>query len=167
MNVTTIHIRAFDSRDPACGATGITQCEDEWTKADSDPRFRRCKRCEKKLGPGGVERLRELRDYLATLRAAETAGRNDANAKRPSRAAEYRAGSLEAQNYERGYDAARQPKAPPKQTRIRTVTPGYAAFVATLDAARAQAPRYSDTERQSITRAITRANDRIANQPGK
>jgi len=166
MDTTTIHVRGFDSREPVCGATGVVRSDDDWTTADSDPGFRRCKRCDKKLGPGGIERLKEARDYLTTLRAAETAGRNDAKAKRPSQAGGYPAGSLEQQNYTRGYKEEQNQEAPPpSEARIRTVTPGYGGFIATLEAARARAPHYSDAERNSITRAIARANRSLANRP--
>ncbi|MCY4123055.1 MAG: hypothetical protein OXG72_19280 [Acidobacteria bacterium] len=165
MNITTIHVRGFDSRAPVCGAAGVMQCEDDWKKADSDPRFRRCKRCDKKLGPGGIEQLRKAREDIARLRTAEAAGRNDAEAKRPSQASAYPVGSLEVQSYRRGYDAGQLPATPPKETGIRTVTPGYGEFVATLEAARARARHYNNAERNSITRAITRANRSLANRP--
>lgn len=165
MHIDTMHIRGFDSRKPVCGTAGTVYTDDDWTKADDDPRFRRCRRCEKRLGPGGIKRLQKAREDIAKLRAAEQAGRDDAQAKRPSRAGTYRIGSLEAQSYRRGYDSGQLPETPPKETAIRSAAPGHGAFVATLEAARTRAANYSDAERKMITRAITRANRSLANQP--
>ena len=161
----TMHIRGFDSRNPVCGTTGTVYTDDDWTKADNDPRFRRCRRCEKRLGPGGIERLRKARDEIARLRGAEQAGRDDANAKRPSQASTYKIGSLPAESYRRGYDAGQLPERPPKETGIRSAAPGHAAFIATLEAARARAIHYTDAERNTITRAINRANRSLAKRP--
>ena len=165
MRIDTMHVRGFDSRNPVCGTAGTVYTDDDWTKADDDPRFRRCRRCEKKLGAGGIERLRKARNDIAKLRAAEQAGRDDAEAKRPSQASTYEVGSVEAQSYRRGYDTGQLPEAPPKGTGIRTVAPGHGAFIATLEAARARAANYSDNERNTITRAINRANRSLTNRP--
>ena len=158
MRTETIHVRAFNSHEPICGAAGIVHTEDDWEKADSDARFRRCRRCDTKLGPGGIQALKKAREELAKLRTAETAERNDAQTRRPSLASAYPIGSLEADAYRRGYDAGQLPERPTEPHRIRTVTAGYGGFVATLEAARARAPNYSDAERKMITAAITRAN---------
>ena len=162
MRTETIHVRAFDSHEPICGTAGVVHTEDDWEKADSDTRFRRCRRCDTTLGPGGIQAVKKGREKLAKLRAAETAGRNDARAKRPSLASAYAIGSLEADAYRRGYDAGQLPAKPAEPQRIRTVTAGYGQFVATLEAARARASNYSDAERKIITSAITRANRSMA-----
>ena len=125
MRTETIHVRAFDSHEPICGTAGIVHTEDDWEKADSNARFRRCRRCDTTLGPGGIQALKKGREKLAKLRAAETAGRNDAHAKRPSLASAYAIESLEADAYRRGYDAGQLPAKPAEPQRIRTVTAGY------------------------------------------
>lgn len=161
--VETMHIRGFDSRKPVCGAKGTVRTDDDWNRADADPRLKRCKRCDRKLGAGGIKRLRDAREKLARLRAAEAAGKDDAAAGRTSGIAAYPADSLERESYSRGYETVKQPKAPAEETGIRTTTPGYAAFLATLEAAAARAGDYSDAERNIITRAIARANRSMAN----
>ena len=77
MRTRTMHIQGFDDSGPVCGATGRVWTDTDWSAADSDPGFKRCKRCEKKLGPGGLERLTQAREELARLHAARKAGEAD------------------------------------------------------------------------------------------
>ena len=164
MPIRTIHIRGFDSAGPVCGAGGHVRADEDWATADKDPRFKRCRRCEKKLGPGGLERLQEARKELAAVRAARMAGENDARARRPSQASAYPVDSPEAQSYRQGYDTGQVEQHPEKKAGIRATTSGLGEFLATLEAAKARTHDYNDDERSIITRAITRANRSLANR---
>ena len=122
MPIRTIHIRGFDSAGPVCGAGGHVRADEDWATADKDPRFKRCRRCEKKLGPGGLERLQEARKELAAVRAARMAGEEDARARRPSQASAYPVDSPEAQSYRQGYDTGQVEQHPEKEAGIRATT---------------------------------------------
>ena len=165
MRIKTIHIRGFDSAGPVCGTGGHVRADEDWTTADNDPRFKRCRRCEKKLGPGGLERLQKAVKELAAVRAAHAAGETDARARRPSQASAYPVDSPEAQSYRQGYDTGRVEQHPEKEVGTRTITPGFGEFLATLEAAKGRTHDYNDDERSIITRAITRANRSLANRP--
>ena len=164
MRTRTMHIQGFDDSGPVCGATGRVWTDTDWSAADSDPGFKRCERCEKKLGPGGLERLTQAREELARLHAARKAGEADGREKTPSRVSVYPAGGLEAQSYARGYDAGAVERLPPKAA-IRATPPGLAEFLMTLEAAKGRAHDYSDEDRAIVTRAINRANRSLANRP--
>ena len=165
MRITTIHMRGFDSADPVCGTGGRVRADEHWTTADNDPRFKRCRRCEKKLGPGGLERLQEAVKELAAVRAARMAGENDERARRPSQASAYPVDSPEAQSYRQGYDTGQVEQHPERVAGMCTTTPGFGEFLATLEAAKGRTHDYNDDERGIITRAITRANRSLANRP--
>ena len=61
MTVQPMHIIGLDDR-PVCGATGRFWGDTNWDAADSHWSFRRCKGCEAKLGPDGIERLTRERE---------------------------------------------------------------------------------------------------------
>ena len=164
MRIKTMHIQGFDETGPVCGAAGRVWSGPNWNDTDTDPGFKRCARCEKKLGPGGLERLEQAREELARTRTAHNAGKNDAAKKAPSRVSNYPIGNVEASEYARGYDAGEIERLPPKPT-IATTSPRFAEFLMTLEAAKSRAQDYSDEERAIITRAINRANRSLANRP--
>ena len=143
MQVRTMHIQGFDDSGPVCGATGRVWTDTDWAAADNDSRFRRCERCEKKLGPGGLERLRQAREELARVRAArkegEAAGRKNAQ----SKVSAYPLGSPQAQSYAQGYDAGALGRLPPKPS-SRTMSPALTEFLMTLESAKGRAHDYSD-----------------------
>ena len=164
MRIKTMHIQGFDDSGPVCGAAGRVWSGPNWNDTDNDPEFKRCARCEKKLGEGGLERLEQAREKLATAHAAHRAGKDHAEKKAPSRVGSYPVGNVEAAEYARGYDADAIEGLPPKPA-IRTVSPGFAEFLMTLEAAKSRAHDYSNKERATITRAINRANRSLANRP--
>ena len=164
MRIKTMHIQGFNDSGPICGAAGRVWSGPNWNDTDNDPEFKRCARCERKLGEGGLERLEQAREKLATARAAHRAGKDDAEKNAPSRVSSYPVGSVEAGQYARGYDAGAIEQLPPKPA-IRTVSPGDAEFLMTLEAAKSRAHDYSNKERATITRAINRANRSLANPP--
>ena len=85
MRIKNMHIQGFDDSGPVCGAAGRVWSGPNWNDTDNDPGFKRCARCEKKLGKGGLERLEQAREERATVRAAHRAGKDDAEKKAPSR----------------------------------------------------------------------------------
>ena len=163
MQVRTMHIQGFDDSDPVCGATGRVWTDTDWAAADNESRFRRCERCEKKLGPGGLERLRQAREELARVRAARKEGEADGRKNAGSKVSAYPLGSPQAQSYAQGYDAGALGRLPPKSA-IRTMSPGLTEFLMTLESAKGRAHDYSDKERSIVTRAINRANRSLANR---
>ena len=102
MRIKTMHIQGFDDSGPVCGAAGRVWSGPNWNDTDNDPEFKRCARCEKKLGEGGLERLEQAREKLATARAAHRAGKDHAEKKAPSRVGSYPISSVEAAQYARG-----------------------------------------------------------------
>ncbi len=164
MRIKTMHIQGFDDSGPVCGAAGRVWTAPNWTETDSDPAFKRCARCEKKLGEGGPERLEQAREELARVRAGHKAGKDDAERNAPSQVNSHPVGSFEAEEYARAYDAGTIERLPPKPG-IRTTSPGFAVFLMTLEAAKGRAHDYNDGERTIITRAINRANKSLANRP--
>ncbi len=164
MRTKTMHIQGFNDSRPVCGARGRVWSAPNWNETDDDPGFKRCASCEKKLGPGGLERLEQAREKLASAPAAHRAGKNDAEKKAPSRVTTYPADSVEAAEYTRGYDAGMIERLPPKFA-VPTAPPRLAEFLMTLEAAKSRAHDYSDEERAIITRAINRANRSLGNRP--
>ena len=146
-------------------AAGRVWSAPNWNDTDNDPTFKRCARCEKKLGEGGLERLEQAREELARARAAHRAGKDDAEKKAPSRVGScYTVGSVEATEYARGYDTGTIERLPLKPA-VPTASPGFTQFLMTLEAAKSRAQDYNDEERATITRAINRANRSLANRP--
>ena len=163
MQVRTMHIQGFDDSGPVCGATGRVWTDTDWSAADNDSRFRRCERCEKKLGPGGLERLRQAREELARVRAAREKGEADGRKNAQSKVSAYPLGNPQAQSYAQSDDAGALGRLPPRPAR-RTMSPGFTEFLMTLESAKGRAHDYSDKERVIVTRAINRANRSLANR---
>ena len=78
MTIATMHVSTpfgtplgpTEKETAVCGQRGRLWMDKDWKAADADPRsFRRCARCEKRLGPGGLERLLAARAELEALRA--------------------------------------------------------------------------------------------------
>ena len=146
MRIKTMHIQGFDDSRPVCGAAGRASGAGRTGTTPTTTPNSNGARCEKKLG------------------AAHRAGKDDAEKKAPSRVSSYPISSVEAAEYARGYDADAIERLPPKPA-IRTVSPGYAEFLMTLEAAKRRTHDYSNKERATITRAINRANRSLANRP--
>lgn len=91
MRIQTMHIATPfgpTTRETAvCGKRGRIWMDEDWKNTDDAPDFRRCKHCEKTLGPGGLELLIEMRGKLRELRnnARRALGLDDPKRKRPSR----------------------------------------------------------------------------------